>query len=76
MDEHTTKCDTGMGRNIVQVINIKYILPPTPNKSEELPQYGLQFYYRENFLWLGVYHNRQRNRRNQSLPNMQEKYNI
>ena len=32
--------------------------------------------YEENFLWLGVYHNRQRNRRNQSLPNMQEKPNI
>ena len=26
-----------------------------------------------NFLWLGVYNNRQRNHRNQSLPNMQEK---
>ena len=30
-------------------------------------------YYRENFLWLGVYHNRQRNHKNQSLPDMQEK---
>ena len=29
--------------------------------------------YRENFLWLGVYHNRQSNRKNQALPNMQEK---
>ena len=29
--------------------------------------------YKENFLWLGVYHNRQSNHINQSLPNIQEK---
>ena len=34
---------------------------------------GLIGCYKENFLCLGVYHNRQRNHRNQSLSNMQEK---
>ena len=40
-------CDIEIGRNREKVNNIKHIVPPTPQKNKELPQYGHQFCYGE-----------------------------
>ena len=47
MYEHTIKCDTKTRRNKEKVNNIKQIVPPTPSKYKERPQYGHQFCYGE-----------------------------
>ena len=54
MDEHTTKCNIEIGRNKEQVNKIKHIVPPTPNKNKECPQYGHQFCYGEKLLMAWV----------------------
>ena len=47
MYEHTNKCNTKTRRNREQVNKIKHIVPPTPNKNKELPQWSHQFCYGE-----------------------------
>ena len=53
----------------------KYIinLPISAVMKKQVDKCGDKLCYGENFLWLGVCHNRQINHRNQSLPNMKEK---
>ena len=68
MYEHTIKCDTETGRNKEKVNNIKHIVPPTPNKNEERPQYGHQFCYGEKLPMAWGYQKRQHDTRNQSNP--------
>ena len=49
---------------------------PQRETTKNLPSMVTNSVMERNFLWLGVYHNRQLDTRNQSLPNMQEKPNI
>ena len=49
---------------------------PQRETTRNLPNMVANSVTERNFLWLGVYHNRQLDMRNQSLPNMQEKPNI
>ena len=67
MDEHTIKCDTEIGRNKEQVLKIKHIVPPTPNKNKEPSHYHRQLCYKEKFpmAW-GV--PQQRDRHKKSIP--------
>ena len=66
MDEHTTKCDTETGQNREQV---KHIVHPIPKeKTRNLPNGVANSVMERNFLWIGVYHNRHLNTRNQSFP--------
>ena len=49
---------------------------PQRETTRNLPSMVVNSVTERNFLWLGVYHNRHLDTRNQSLPNMQEKPNI
>ena len=51
MDEHTTKCDTEMGRKKEQV---KHIVPPIPKeKTRNFPSGVANSVTERKFLWLG-----------------------
>ena len=54
MEKHTIKFDIETWRNQEQVNNINPIVPPTPKKNKDHPQWSRHFCYRDKFLWLGV----------------------
>ena len=66
MDDHTTKCDTETEKS--RLIQEHCLTKPQRRTTRNLPSGVANSVTERNFLWLGEYHKRHIDTRNQSFP--------